>query len=72
MRVTEVIADSVAERSGIEAGDLIVSAAGFATATTRELITIIGRQAPGTWLPLTVQRDDRSLDLTAKFPQSFD
>ncbi len=72
VRVTEVIADSVAARSGVEAGDLIVGAAGFATKTTRELIEIIGRQAPGTWLPLEVRRGDRSIELTAKFPQSFD
>ncbi len=72
VRVTEVVADSVAARSGIEAGDRIVAAAGFATATTGELIEIIRRQAPGTWLPLTLRRGDRELDLTAKFPQSFD
>ncbi len=72
VRVTEVVADSVAARSGVEAGDLIVSAAGFATATTGELIEIIGRQAPGTWLPLGVRRGDHSIELTAKFPQSFD
>lgn len=72
VRVTEVFADSVAARSGVEAGDLIVSAAGFATANTGELIDIIGRQAPGTWLPLGVQRGERRLELTAKFPQSFD
>ena len=72
VRVTEVFADSVAARSGVEAGDLIVTAAGFATPTTGELIEIIGRQAPGTWLPLGVRRGDRRLDLTARFPQSFD
>ena len=72
VRVTEVFADSVAARSGVEAGDLIVSAAGFATVNTGELIEIIGRQAPGTWLPLGVRRGARNLDLTAKFPQSFE
>ena len=72
VRVAEVVADSVAARSGVEVGDLIVGAAGFATATTAELIEIVRRQAPGTWLPLTVRRDDRRLELTAKFPQRFE
>lgn len=72
VRVTEVIADSVAARSGLLRDDLIVEAAGFATATTGELIEIIRRQAPGTWLPLTVRRGDARRELTAKFPQEFD
>ena len=71
VRVMEVVADSVAAASGIREGDIIQQAAGFETATTTSLIEVIQRQAPGTWLPLTVSRDDRELELIARFPKSF-
>jgi len=53
--------------TGIAAGDLIVEAAGVAVGSAADLIDIIGRQAPGTWLPLAVERDGERLDMVAKF-----
>ena len=50
---------------------VITAAAGFPTTTTGDLIEVIGRQAPGTWLPLEVLRSDVPLKLIAKFPQQF-
>ena len=70
--VLEVIADSVAEASGLLAGDVIVSAAGVPTGTNAELIEVVQRQAPGTWLPLEIERDGEALDLIAKFPVTFE
>jgi S1-C subfamily serine protease len=70
--VIEVIEDSVAEAAGIRAGDIILAAAGFETATTGKLIEIVQRQAPGTWLPLRLSRDGEVLTPTARFPQSFE
>lgn len=72
VRVIEVIEDSVAEAAGIRAGDIILAAAGFETATTGKLIEIVQRQAPGTWLPLRLSRDGEVLTPTARFPQSFE
>jgi len=72
VRVMQVFAGSVAAQSGIVEGDVIQAAAGFKTATNSSLVEIIQRQAPGTWLPLKVQRGDESLELLAKFPQSFE
>jgi len=72
VRIMEVFEDSVAARSGLVEGDLILAAAGFKTTTNSSLVDIIQRQAPGTWLPLTVQRGNESLELLAKFPQSFE
>lgn len=69
--VSEVIAGSVAEAAGLAAGDLIVEAAGFAVALVEDLIEIVRRQAPGTWLPLGVERDGESLEIVARFPQRF-
>ncbi len=72
VRVMQVVADSVAARSGILEGDVIQSAAGFKTVTNSELIEIIQRQAPGTWLPLQILRGEKSIELQARFPQSFE
>ena len=72
VRVMEVVADSVADQSGLLAGDVILRAAGFDTATTAALIEVIERQAPGTWLPLSVIRDKRELEIIARFPLAFE
>ena len=72
VRVSQVVAGSVAEQSGLEVGDVIQGAAGFATASVAELIEIIRRQAPGTWLPLDVLRAGESREITARFPQRFE
>jgi S1-C subfamily serine protease len=68
----EVVAGSVAADAGIETGDLIQAAAGFEVSSTGELIAVIQRQAPGTWLPLRVLRDDQPREMVARFPQNFD
>ncbi len=72
VRIMEVIAGSVAAGAGIERGDLIQVAAGFEVSSTSELVEVIQRQAPGTWLPLRVLRDDQLHELVARFPQEFD
>ncbi len=72
VRVMQVVADSVAAKSGILEGDVIQSAAGFKTMTNSALIEIIQRQAPGTWLPLKLLRGDKSIELIARFPQNFE
>ena len=72
VRVMQVVEDSVAAKSGILEGDVIQSAAGFKTKTNSALIEIIQRQAPGTWLPLTLLRGEKSIELQARFPQSFE
>jgi S1-C subfamily serine protease len=70
--VVKVVTGSVADKTGLTKGDLIQSAAGFGIGTTRALVEIVQRQAPGTWLPLTVLRGDESLEYFARFPQSFE
>lgn len=67
LRVLEVVNDSVAQAAGIEADDVIVTAAGVAIVEPVDLVTVIGRQAPGTWLPLTLERDGVTRDVIAKF-----
>lgn len=72
VRVMRVVDDSVAAATGIRKGDVIQAAAGFETATTADLIEVVQRQAPGTWLPLKLLRDDKNIEMIAKFPQSFE
>jgi len=71
VRVLQVVDGSVAARGGVLAGDLIASAAGFTTETPADLIEIVSRQAPGTWLPLSITRGDEKRELVARFPQHF-
>jgi uncharacterized iron-regulated protein len=72
VRVMEVVAGSVAEQAGMQAGDVIYRAAGFEVLSSGQLIEVIQRQAPGTWLPLQILRDKAEIELLARFPQSFD
>lgn len=67
-RINRVAGNSVAEAIGLKAGDHVVRAAGLETRNPDDLVEIIGRQAPGTWLPLSIRRDGQEIDLIAKFP----
>lgn len=68
VKVGKVVKDSVAEATGLLAEDVITEAAGLGLAKTGDLIAIVRRQAPGTWLPLKVRRGDEILDMVARFP----
>ncbi len=68
-RVESVLEDSVAAATGLEDGDVVVEAAGMPVDGAADLIAVIGRQSPGTWLPLTVERDGERMELVAKFGQ---
>jgi uncharacterized iron-regulated protein len=67
-RINNVVRGSVAEAAGLQAGDHVVRAAGLETRNPDDLVEIVGRQAPGTWLPLSIRRDGQEIDLIAKFP----
>jgi uncharacterized iron-regulated protein len=67
-RINRVVSDSVAETTGLKVGDVVVRAAGLDTRKPDELVDIIARQAPGTWLPISIKRDGQEIDLVAKFP----
>ncbi len=72
VRVLRVQEGSVAQKTGLRAGDVIVEAAGVAVRKSRDLISIVRRQAPGTWLPLMVRRNGGTLELVARFPAVFE
>jgi uncharacterized iron-regulated protein len=66
--VREVMPGSVAEGAGVIAGDRILAAAGVSILGSDDLIAIVHRQSPGTWLPMTVERNGERMELVAKFP----
>ena len=72
VRVLDVMEGSVAEATGLAAGDIIVSAATFPIGRVSDLIEIVQRQAPGTWLPLEIKRDGEARRLVAEFPSRFE
>lgn len=66
--VSQTLEETVAEDAGLIKGDIIFEAATKPVRTPSELIKIIKRQAPGTWLPLKISRDGKTIDIIAKFP----
>lgn len=68
VRVTDVMKNSVAESTGILKDDLIIELAGIAVKHAAEVSRIVQRQAPGTWLPITLKRGDQTIAVVAKFP----
>ena len=68
VKIDEVAAQSVAEATSLRAGDVIETAAGVDVRRPADLIAIVQRQAPGTWLPLSVRRGEASLEMVARFP----
>ncbi len=57
-----------AEAADIREGDIVSAAAGVAVKEADDLRAAVQRQAPGTWLPLTIKRQGDTLDIIAKFP----
>ena len=69
--ITQVGKGSVAASSGLVVSDVVISAAGRPIKTNSEFIAIVRRQAPGTWLPVTIRRKGTKIELVAKFPTKF-
>ncbi len=68
VRVARVLDGSVAEAAGITVDDIVALAAGTPVRNTVQLVEIIQRMAPGTWLPMTVIRKGEAAALVARFP----
>jgi len=68
VKVVKLVEHSVAASSGIAVGDRIVELAGSAVNNMSEVVAVVQRMVAGTWLPITVLRGDKQLELIAKFP----
>ncbi|SFM10990.1 ChaN family lipoprotein [Nitrosomonas communis] len=67
-RVLEVEKGSIAEEANMLENDIITEIAGLSVMEVGDLIAVIKRQAPGTWLPLKVKRGNGEIEIVAKFP----
>jgi len=72
VQIVKVMEGSVAAAIPLQASDIVVRAAGFPIEKLTDLVEIVQRQAPGTWLPLTIRRDADELEFVAKFPTTFE
>ncbi len=68
VRILKVEKGSPAEAAGVRDGDLLSEIAGVTPKQVGDVVEVVQRQAPGTWLPLKVRRGAATLELVAKFP----
>lgn len=65
--VKKVAPESIAESAGIKSGDLLIEAAGKKLKEPSDLISTVSNILPGTWLPLKIMRNEKIIDIVAKF-----
>jgi len=68
VRIADVTAGSLAERTGLKVGDRLLEVAGVEATKLMPVIAAIRQQPAGTWLPMRVRRGSETLDLVVKFP----
>jgi uncharacterized iron-regulated protein len=68
LQIKSVTAGSLAEKTGLRAGDRIVEIAGRPPGGSGDVVATVRRQPPGTWLPVRVARGDSQLDIVIQFP----
>jgi len=68
VRIAKVTEGSVAQSAGLQQGDIIESVAGERVSVVDDVIATVSRQAPGTWLPISILRAGKPLDIVARFP----
>ncbi len=66
--IEQVMADSLAEKTGLKNGDVILRAAGARVASIEDVRGHVFRQPPGTWLPLLIRRGQDPLEMVVRFP----
>lgn len=68
VRIKTVMPRSLAQRSGLLDGDVIVQAAGNKVKQIEEVRSYVYRQPAGTHLPLLIRRGKASLEVVVRFP----
>jgi S1-C subfamily serine protease len=68
MKVVKLVEHSIAEASGIAVDDRIIELAGGAVKNMSDVVSVVQRMVPGAWLPITVMRGDKRIEIVAKFP----
>jgi len=65
--IAKLVEGSVAEKVGLQKGDIFVKAAGKKITRMIQVISIVQRTSHGTWLPLLIKRGDKEIEIVAKF-----
>jgi len=65
--IAKLVEDSVAEKIGLQKGDIFVKAAGKKITRMIQVISIVQHTRHGTWLPLLMKRGDKEIEIVAKF-----
>lgn len=68
VRIETVIRGSLAEQSGLRAGDIVLQAAGSKVESVDAMRGYVQRQPAGTWLPLLIRRGVANLEIVVRFP----
>jgi len=66
--ILQVEKNSIAEQAELKDSDVIIEMAGEPIKTMEDVITIVKRQASGTWLPIKIKREGVEMEIIAKFP----
>lgn len=66
--ILQVEKNSIADAAKLQDSDVILEMAGVPVKVLEDVTTIVKRQAPGTWLPLKIKRDEQEMLIIAKFP----
>jgi len=72
VRISEVSANTPAEKAGLEPGDIVVKIDGKPVASAFAFRDMIGKLSPGDTIALLVLRDKKELTLTAKLDEAPD
>jgi uncharacterized iron-regulated protein len=68
--IETVMPGSLAERTGLRNGDVILQAAGSKVSRIEEVRGYVQRQPAGTWLPLLIRRGTAGMEIVVRFPAS--
>lgn len=68
LQILAVTPGSLAEKTGLKAGDRLLELAGRPVSSSAAAVAIIRRQPPGTWLPLRIARQEEQMELLIRFP----
>jgi uncharacterized iron-regulated protein len=68
VRIETVMPGSLAEQSGLGAGDIVLEAAGSKVNSVDAMRGYVQRQPAGTWLPLLIRRGVATREILVRFP----
>lgn len=63
-----ILPDGPGAKAGLRKGDRIIMAAGRPLEVPGDLVDLLDNMAPGTWLPVEIERNGRTRNLVVRFP----